>query len=325
LALVGVGGPAVAGRTIRLGTVVPEGSRFYEDLSAMADEVERLSEGELKIQWIWGGALGDDAAMAALIKAGKLDGGGLTDVGVTYLVKEMVLWGYPGLFEDYAEVDYIEKQFHKRFENLFDAAGLQLLLLGDIGFLHVFSDAPIGGLDDLRKKKLWLWSDDTATLYSSKLFAIQSVDSSLGELRGRLKDGTYDTFQYPPLAAIAWELHPYAKYISELRIRLMMGAIVVRKDLFEELPPDQQRLLSSIGKKWERRIVKSWRSESQKAVEVMLKGGMKLAKVSEKARQQFFQLALQKQPEFAKQLEVTDLMGEVVDALRKFREARSTR
>ena len=53
-----VAAPAHAGRTLRLGTVVPEGSAYYEDLQAMADEVERLSGGELTSKWSWGGARG---------------------------------------------------------------------------------------------------------------------------------------------------------------------------------------------------------------------------------------------------------------------------
>jgi len=316
--------PAHAGRVLRMATIAPEGTPFAEDFAGFAREVAQLSDGELTIKWYWAGALGDDVEMAEKLQAGKVDGAALTDVGLNALVPEMVIWGYPGLFEDYAEADYIEKSFRNRYDALFDDRGLVLLVWADIGFLHVFSDVPITSLGDLRKKSLWLWSGDYGSIFSAALFGIPHVESSLAELAEGLRAGKFDTFQFPPIAAIAWGLHPYAKYVSELRFRLMLGAFVFRKDVFDELPADQQRLLRSVGRKWERRIIKGWRAESQKAIGVMVDQGMRVAKVSEKARQSYYQQALAHQPEFAKKFEVEDLMGEFVDALRKFREARSS-
>ena len=325
LAILGAASPVRADRVLRFGTLPPEGSTYMEDLEGIARDVERLSDGELKIKWIGGGALGDDREMAKLMTEGKLDGGGFTDAGLTYIVSEMSMWGLPGLFEDYAEIDYIEKKFKKRFDAKFAEKDVVLLMWADVGFLHVFSNEPVTSLDDLREHELWMWTDDPSGTWAMKELGVKTTITSLGDLSKGLKDGSVDTYQYPPLAAIAWGLHPYSKYISELRYRFMVGAVVVRRDVFEELPKDQQRLLKSVGRKWERRIIKSWRAEGKKALKALKKGGMKTVKVGEAARKEYFRATREIQAAFSKRFGVESLFGDVAHSLREFRDANKSR
>jgi TRAP-type C4-dicarboxylate transport system substrate-binding protein len=317
--------PARAEQVLRLGTVAPEGSVYMQDLEGIALDVERLSEGALKLKWIAGGALGDDREMGELVLAGKLDGGGLTDVGLSAIVPQMVVWGLPGLFQDVSEVDYIQTSLRKRWDELFEASGVVLLAWGDIGFLHVYSQEAIRTVDDLKRHNLWLWKGDTAGIWAMSELGVQGTVTTLAEMAEQVKSGAITTFQFPAMAMFAWQLHTYPRYISELRYRYMTGALVVDKAVFQSLPKDQQRVLRSVGRKWERKILKLWRAENGKAIAVLKKQGVKWVDASDAAVDGWFAATQVLQPRFAKQFGVEDLLGEITDGLGRFRDARRAR
>lgn len=283
--------PARAGAetVLRLGTVAPEGSRPMKDLRAMTDEIERRSRGEIRIKWFSGGRLGDERAMAGLLgsETGTLDGAAFTDIGLGTLVPEMRFWHFPGLFRDMDEVDFIEQRYREDFVRWFEARGLVLVAWGDVGWIHFIADTPIRSFDDLRRRRAWFWADDRVASEAAQFLGLTIHSSSLGELVAQLREGKIDAWCYPPLAIIAWGIQGYARYVSELRWRFMVGALVIRKDVFEALPPDQQAIVLAVGRKWEPRLLKTWRAENEKALAAMIRQGTRLVKVGSEDQEAF--------------------------------------
>ena len=91
--------------SLRLGTLAVDGSRYMNDVLALSREIEQRTRGAVRLDWVSDGRLGDERAMVDLITAGKLDGGGFSETGLTVLVPDMIVWRYPGLFRTYDEVD----------------------------------------------------------------------------------------------------------------------------------------------------------------------------------------------------------------------------
>lgn len=305
---------------IRLGTVAPEGSRFMRDLRGWGQDVERLSGGDLKIKWYAGGRLGDDRAMVqeVLRDDGRLDGGGLTVFGLAHAVPEMGIWSYPAMFADYDEVDYMESRYRTEFAQHFDRRGLVMLCWADVGFTHVFANEPVATLDDLLAQTVWLWQDDPSGIEVAKAMGLKITSTSLADLVDGL-GRTIQTWVFPPLAAIGWGIHGRARYMSEFAFNFVTGAIVIRKELFEALPPSHQKVLVSVSRRWEARLMKSWRAESARAEQAIRKQGTKFVAVPAAERERFFQLAAAQRDAWARRHGLEDLMRRFARDLHEFR------
>jgi TRAP-type C4-dicarboxylate transport system substrate-binding protein len=315
---------AHAETVLRVGTVAPEGSRFARDLRAMTGEIERLSGGEVKFKWFMGGRQGDEKAMAQTLMdpRGQLDGVAFSGIGLPYIVPEMKVWIYPGLFQNVDEVDYLENRYKQEFVGYFEREGLIMLTWAEAGFNYLHSDFSFNSFDELKKRRLWLWADDTHTIAAANALGIRTDATKLGELHDWLKDKKVEVWAYPPLAVIAMGLQKYSRFMSDMPFTFLVGAFVVRRDVFNKLPPDAQRAIRAVGDKWGVRLTRSWRSEAQRAVEAMKKQGTRVVPWSDAEKQRFFQAAAAERGRVAKLWGLETLMKRFASDLELFRQAR---
>ena len=179
-----------------------------------------------------------------------------------------------------------------------------------------------GMLDAVLKGYVSILEQD-AELGEARLARAQALalQQEFGEATEELEKAVHST---PSLAS---EVIDEAKRIHERLsdnyplIRLLSDLLLGARRLEEA----GEILAPAVGRKWERRILKSWRAESKKAIKAMKKGGMKTAKVGDKAVEEFFRATREVQAGFAKKFGVEDLFGDVADSLRQFRDARKSR
>lgn len=325
LVVLAAAGGAHAETVVRIGTVAPDGSVYMREMRAFASEIERLSDGEVTFKWYPGGRLGDDKALAEALLAdgGRIEGAALTGIGLARLAPEFAFWIYPGLFRDVEEVDLARRLYRADFERWLEERGFVLVVWGDVGFLRLMSDRPIAGLEELRQdRKLWLWADDDGAITAAKLAGIAFTPTSLGELAGALRKGTIDTWVYPPLAAIAMGIHGFAKHLLDLRFNYMVGAFVLRRDVFESLPEETRKVLRAVGRKWEPRLVKTLRGENEKAVEAMKRQGTKVMAADEAMRDALEAVFQPQRAAYAKVYGIEELMERFARDVAAFRSGR---
>jgi len=97
---------------LRLATGAIDGSQYMLDMQALADRIATRTHHAVEIDWINDGRLGDEAAIADLVAAGKLDGAGLSEAGLQRLDPALAAIGAPARFRSYADVDAANLQLH---------------------------------------------------------------------------------------------------------------------------------------------------------------------------------------------------------------------
>jgi TRAP-type C4-dicarboxylate transport system substrate-binding protein len=316
--------PAHGETLIRVGTVAPEGSRFVKDLRAMTNEIERLSGGSVRFKWFTGGRLGDEKAMADTLmdQNGRLEGVAFTGIGLTHLVPEMKVWIYPGLFQDYDEVSYLENHYKAEFDGYFAREGLMMLTWAEAGFNYLHSAEKFNTFAELKKRRLWLWADDEPTLQAAAVLGIKTDATKLGELFDWLEAKKIQAWAYPPLAVLGFGLQKYSKYMSDMPFTLLVGAVVIRKDVYDKLPQDAQRAIKVVGEKWGIRMTRSWRVEMGRAIEAMKKQGTQVVVWSDEEKQKFFQACAVERGNVARKWNLEPLMRRFAADLEQFRRAR---
>jgi TRAP-type C4-dicarboxylate transport system substrate-binding protein len=319
--ILGAPAPVHATTVVRFGCIPPEGSRYMLDLRQILGEIERLTDGEIMFKIFAGGRLGDEKDMALTLADpnGQLDMLAATVIGVSYNVPEARMFLFPGLFQTFGEVDFIENKYGDEYVGYFDKAGYVLLLLGDAGFTHLHSKEAIATYEDFKAHETWLWQDDETTIAAFTLIGLRQVASAMAPFIEKLKKGGFEAWLFPPLAAVAWGIQQHSAYMSDMTFTFLGGAVYLRKDVFDTLSPSTQRTVLAVGKKWEKRLRKSWRKENEKAIEAMKKQGTKLVKWPDEERQKFFQATSLERGNFAKKWGIGDLMLRVAEDLERYR------
>jgi TRAP-type C4-dicarboxylate transport system substrate-binding protein len=235
---------------LRVGTLAVEGTRYMEDMTALAAAIARRTRGAVQLDWVSDGQLGSERDMATLVQGGKLDGGAFSETGLVALVPSMAAWGKPGRFNSYDEVD---KAIAGAGVERFAEAKLQFVMWADLGFARIFSRDPIGALATL--------------LHDPALTA--PFD---GQLVAAIANGKARTWALPPLYTLGVANH--ARYMSNLRYRYIVGALVLSRDAWSRLSAEQQAAVLAVCRTWEPKLRASWRKETERAIAALDKAGV---------------------------------------------------
>jgi TRAP-type C4-dicarboxylate transport system substrate-binding protein len=240
---------------LRAGTLAIEGSRYMKDMAQLAAAIEKRTRGSVQLDWVADGQLGEEADMAKLVVSNKLDGGGFSETGLVSLVPEMATWGEPGRFHTYDDVDTAFASHAAKLRERFAKKDLVLVMWADLGFARVFSREPMTNM--------------AATLRASKADLVRPID---GVLASAIASGALRTWAVPPLYMVA--IGNQARYMSNLRYRYVVGALVFSKRAWSRLSSTQQASVLDVCRAWEPKIRASWRKETERGIAALGKAGV---------------------------------------------------
>lgn len=252
---------------LRIGTLAIDGSRYMKDMVALGVEIERRTKGAVVLDWVSGGQLGEESAMAELVVRDKLDGGAFSATGLVTLVPEMEAFASPGLFNNADEVDRATAAVGPAVRALFAARKLTFAMWADLGFAHVFAAQPIATL--------------SAVLQVSARQLAQPLD---GKLTVAITSGRARAWAVPPLYMLAMA-NAKARAMSNLRHHYVVGGLVFAAPAWARIPARDQAKVRDAFAEWEPKLRASWRKESDRGLAALVKSGVKLqAATVEEAR-----------------------------------------
>lgn len=255
---------------LRVGTLAVDGSRYMTDILAMSKEIELRTRRRVRLDWVTGGQLGDDHAMAKQIRDGSLDGGGLSETGLISLVPEMAAWQYPGLFRDYLEVDRATAALDAQIRERFASHQLVFAMWADLGFANLFSTQPIANLRELLGRA--------------------TVTTPLETLADAITGKRTTAWALPPLYQIV--IGPQrAKVMTELRYRYVVGALVLSHAAWAKLTPAQQAIVLDVCRDYQPKLRASWRAETERGIAALTKAGVQLRSFTAGETAAFFDAA----------------------------------
>lgn len=284
--------------SLRLGTLAIDGSRYMKDVLALSQEIEQRTRGAVRLDWVSDGRLGDERAMADLITAGKLDGGGFSETGLAALVPEMVVWGNPGLFRGHEEVDRATSALAPAIRERFAKRGLVFVMWADLGFSQLFSTEDAVRLPDLFARAApWI---------------TMPLDPRLiGEITG----GRARAWTVPPLYMLA--IGPArARYMWTLRYRYVVGGLVVSRAAWSRLRPADQATVLEVCREWEPRLRASWRRETERGIAALEKSGTRILPVPDAELASFLETSAASRADHAARWGLSELLNRIGDAIK---------
>jgi len=231
---------------IRLGTLVPKGSRWHEILLNMGEEWKKASGGKIELKIYPGGEQGDEPEMVQKLRIKKLQAVALSGAGLSGIDPDIAALQIPMMLSSYEELDYVRDHISDRLEKGLAQRGFIVLNWGDAGWIHFFTKQPASRPDDIRRMKLCVLQGDTATFELYKINGFQPVSLAATDILTGLQTGLIDAFQAPPLVALSNQWFGGAKNMLDIQFAQLVGATVITKEVWDKIPaPVQKEMVQS--------------------------------------------------------------------------------
>jgi TRAP-type transport system periplasmic protein len=273
--------------TIKMATLVPEGSSWHQVLKETAEKWKSLSGGRVVVRIYPGGVAGDDADVVRKMRLGTLNAGVMTEVGVAEIDKAVYALGVPMMYASYDEVDAVLEKMRPALEARMEAKGFVVLNWLDGGWNHFFTQKPVATPGDLKGQKLMTTAGDPQGEEIYKAAGFQPVPLPAPEISTALQTGLINAIQVPPQVAVITQYFTHAKYMTDLNWLLLLGATVISKSTWEQIPADLRPALLEAMRDAGRRLRTDVRSSAERDVEAMKKRGLIVVPVDAGQREQW--------------------------------------
>jgi TRAP-type transport system periplasmic protein len=274
-------------RLIRFGYGLNEQSNQGRASKVFADEVEKLSNGKMKIRAVGAAALGSDVQMQQALIGGAQEmmvGSTATLVGVT---KEMGLWDTPFLFSNGQEADAIlDGPIGQKVMDKLQEKGLVGLVYWENGFRNLTNNKrAVGKLEDLDGIKLRVMQNNIY-LDSFKTLGANAVPMAFSELFTALETKAVDGQENPFNTILSSKFFEVQRFLTVTNHVYSPWVMLVSKKYWDGLAKDEQQVLMQAAKKSRDFERQDTRAEAGRALAELKAKGMQINElpVTEAAR-----------------------------------------
>jgi TRAP-type C4-dicarboxylate transport system substrate-binding protein len=267
-------------KTIKLATVVPDGSIWDKSLKQMGTDWAQATGGRVSLTVFSGGSQGDEATVLRKMRLNSLQGASLTVVGLASIDPSFNVFDIPFFFASYDELNAVVEKLTPILEQRAEAKGFVLVHWGHGGWLQVFSKKPVQTLADLKGLKLYTsGGDDRMTeLYKSRGFQPRAM--AMTDILTGLTTGMLDALPTPPLAALAFQWYKQTPYMLDIGLAPVVGATVISKRTWDTLSAADRAKMTEIARGVEKQLQADVPKQDAFAVTLMTTQGLKVTKAS---------------------------------------------
>lgn len=259
---------------IKIASLAPDGSSWAKIMSEGGKKIAERTAGRVTVKYFFSASQGDERDAVRKMKLGQIDGAALTAVGLGLIKGDVRVIELPFLFKNDKELDYVREHMAPDFEKEFDGAGYILLSWGDVGWTYLYANKAINSREDLDRTKMWAWTDDPIVRAFFKRMGVNGVPLGVPDVLPALQTGTIDACYGPPLAAVAFQWYTRVKYATSEPFSYSSGAVVVRKEVFSKLSPEDQKIVREVGVDMGQKLMLSVRKDNDRAAKAMQKSGV---------------------------------------------------
>jgi len=271
-------------RTLKIATVVPEGSSWLAEMRKAGEEIKEKTAGRVKLKFYPGGVMGSDKTVLRKVRAGQLQGGAFTSGALAGVYPDIELYSLPLLFRDYGEVELVRGKLDAKLKAGLGQKGFEALAITDGGFAYVLSQKPIRRVEDMEDTRVWLVEDDTMTAIALRIAGVSPVPLPIADVYTALQTGLVDTVAAPPIGAIAFQWHTRVGYLTDVPIMYLAGVFAVDRKAFSKISAKDQEIVRSVVEDAAKRLDRANRADEANARDALKNQGIEF--VSAQSREE---------------------------------------
>lgn len=279
--------PAKAEVEIKFATLAPDGSTWMKTMRKVDEDVRLRTQNRVGFKFYPGGVQGDEKDVIRKMRNGQIHAAGFTGFGLGAIVPETRVLELPFMFESLDELDYVRNATNDYYEKAFKAKEHALLGWTDVGFVYLFTKAPVRKVADMPATKWWIWSGDQLAEIFYKAFNITPIPLSAPDVLTSLQTGVVDGVYASPLACVALQWFTRVKYMSDVPVTHGISAIVATEKSLAGISAADRAILLEVMKRELATLTQKTRGQNDEAVAEIKKEGVQVISVDAAARQEF--------------------------------------
>jgi len=328
LGLLGLGSAALpeawanTDKVLRLGTLAGKNSLYHRQLLELCEVWRNAQGGQAKALVFPDGSQGGEAEMARRMRIGQLQGALLSVVGLRELEPSIAaLQNMPLLFRSWQEVDHVREKLRPAMEKRFLDKGFVVLAWGDAGWVRFFSKEPALRPDDYKKMKFFAWGAEPEQQAIMKSLGYTPVPLETSDILPAMQTGMITVVPSTPYFALASQIYNTAGNMLELNWAPIVGALVLTRKAWDEIPAAGQEALRAAADKAGVQMRAKARQEVDDAVEAMSKRGLKVNRPNAGQLREWQDMADKLYPRIRGTMVPADTFDEVMAHLKAYRAA----
>ena len=270
-----------------LATSSPEDTVTQLFSEKFAEEVDRLSDGKMKIQVYPNSPLGGDRELLESCKDGDIPIVVQNTAPQVTFMKDAAVFDIPCVFDAIEEVrnKVDDAKFYGLMEDVYKDAGYKLLGYADQGFRVMSTNKNVTSLSDFKGQKIRTMENPYHMAFWKSLKA-NPTPMTFSEVYIGLQQGTIDAQENPYEVIVSSRLYEQQDYVVETNHLPHLISLIVSDEFFEGLSKKEQNVIteaSEIAKKYAREQSDTRIAEKIKVIE---ESGTKIVPMSDELRQE---------------------------------------
>jgi len=266
---------------IKIGTLAPDQSIYVKALREMGEAWKKRTGGRITYI-VYPGTVGTEESMIRDMRgsARRLHAAQLSAISLGNMESAFNVFALPMFFQNYAEADRVLEKLSPLLEQRLEAKGLKALNWAYVGWVHVFSKAPVQTIEQLKKQKLFAAAGDDAMAkwYRDNGFSAVPLDPT--EMLAALKTGMIEAVPAPPLYAQLLNWYSSAPHMMDLGFAPLLGATVMALESWKRITSEDQAVVLEEARKAGERLRREVPKLEQEAIAAMKLKGLKVTTVN---------------------------------------------
>lgn len=263
-----------------LAAAYPAGNFHTENLAAFAAEVDKATQGQLKITVHANAALFKAPEIKRAVQSGQAQ---LGEVLLANYENESPLFGVDGvpfLATSYKNARSLYDAQRPVLQRYLDKQGLMLLYSVPWPAQGLYSTKPVDSMSDMRKIKWRAYSPATAKM--GELMGAQAVTVQAAELSQAIATGVVEAFMTSSTTGVDSRIHEHIKNFYDVQAWLPKNAVLLNAKAFQALDKAQQEALLRAAAAAEERGWKLSQEKNDAAKRTLVERGMNVQQPSSK-------------------------------------------
>ncbi len=266
------------GKTVyvfKMGTLAPNGVGWAALIKTVVNPgILKVTNGQVILDWYYGGTMGDDQDILSKMRNGQLHGGGFSGQGVVMACPEMALMELPFMFDNYDEVEYIYSKLRPRINQWYEKRGYHFIVLAEQDFDQLYSTKhELRTPEDFKSSRILTWYGPMEER-ALKALGASPVPIRVPEVASSIHTGVCDAFVSPAIWAVGTQMYTMMKYINPVRIRYSPAAGLITMEAWNQLPKEYQIAIDNFTMSIEKYLRQKVRESNENCIKAMIKYGM---------------------------------------------------
>jgi len=311
---------------IKLATLAPANTTWHKALLDMGSTWSKETQGRVTLTVFPGGVQGEELTTIRKMRPGieTLHAAFLTAAGLAEVDEAFNVFAMPFFLESDDEALAVEKKLTPIFEQKLQAKGFHLLSWGTGGWVQIFSKKPLRTLADVKAAKLFTTKGADKWLQWYVANGFHPVALLPADIPAQLKltTGLIDTAPNPPYLALSLQIFRDAKYMLDLHIAPLTGALIMSNTAWNRIAPEDRAKVTAAAQALEKRVRAEAPAQDAESVKQMAARGLQVITLDARAAAEFRTAANQLMATMRGGMVPADVYDMAVQARDEFRKSK---